>query len=665
MIFIADGVGSAFGEVCKERGRSYPKDFMTIECESREFDKVETISLSIELQHSTIGVGKERSNKKFTVTHAPSETEQLVSMNDNSITVESNLNLARPHVESPYHFEAQEQGVTRTQFVTRTPWKELSVDDISKTPSVSLGGESEGNANQNSFYKVGLLFHRDGPNRAMEEDFITKGDLLGKVGRISVGERSSTVLNLLAGLKGSKHNGYTNFERSYAVESLTEEGQNVSGGQTCNKVRMVSCLKEERKGMGISEEKKLSTVRRVRETLSSAMLAEKRKKEGLKKQMRNSEIRLIRKMRENSLKEMEWEDKEKLKKEKRESGIDSELEIVRKLRRNFTGPNDQGEIQDSARSNEKTLNLILTDDGLSGAEIGSPMRHNFTMQDDYEMSAEERNGRSAAEQGLEMVRNVRSSMTFTEEDGDVFREDEREDFVQLDYQLEPAKQEGAKLNCAEAQERARELEIIRYYRANAEFSPQKVNTSITNDDKEIAKIRDIRGSFNSENLLAERRARAASERKKAYEREKELMDVRKTRQNIVYSLSPRHSHSSDKKELSDVRELRRTRSLGSLPSFTGESIDDTRKRRTWVFGGVNILPYREVAIDVKEQCQPRNRAKYRVEGDNSHTEKGENSSRLNEAQGCKLSHKSLNEARNMSAGEKRKQEEIRSGYTIV
>ena len=151
------------------------------------------------------------------------------------------------------------------------------------------------------------------------------------------------------------------------------------------------------------------------------------------------------------------------------------------------------------------------------------------------------------------------------------------------------------------QEIDEELQMVRRSRSETVYiPPQFTDHSREEFLKEIEELRGLRER--GESFIDQRRERLALEEARRAEMDEELERVKLFRQNSVLEPEVRDiQHEIEtEEELHGVRRLRRTKSLSSLPSITGDGLDDKR-RKAWIFGGVNVLPFREVSIDIDER----------------------------------------------------------------
>lgn len=345
----------------------------------------------------------------------------------------------------------------------------------------------------------------------------------------------------------------------------------------------------------------LSSVRKMREKFASKPLTEKRKSERLQQQEKASELRLVRKMRENSLKEIEMMERENLK-AREQSIVSEEFENVRRIRSIFSEQEDDVGSQDSTEKEVKEFNSGTLDGFKVGAKNGVIAPRPLSMTTTG-LFSQERTGlnkkvtKSVTDEELDMIRNIRMNMTFEDEDTAVF-EDPNKNVIDLEHHLEMAKTFAENPDDLETCPLTASVsDWVQYYRSHAEFSSQKLDSSReAMKNNAFEEIRQIRENHASDELLAERQRRAAAEKMKASELEKELSLVRSTRKKTSYSPSSRCSNIHTDNDLEDVRKLRRTKSLGSHPAFTGENFRIEQKPKPLLFGGVNVLPYRVVAI---------------------------------------------------------------------
>lgn len=331
-------------------------------------------------------------------------------------------------------------------------------------------------------------------------------------------------------------------------------------------------------------EKNKKNVKAIMDRFSWKTAREESKSESLQREKRDSELRLIRKMRESSLKSIELEEKQKLKRDGSESEIVRELETVRRLRKDFSGPEDE---------NKNEIGKGGCSSGFwgdcSGGMVAEKIETYFASEVflstniDGDLQPQNLSGRNltsirnAMEEELEMVRRIRKSMTFEEDEENCFHDDVKEKIASAELQLEMAGQAGNLLE---------------------EFEERKTRSISHYEERVDSELRVKRPASTSDDHLAERRARRASEKERADKLQRELEDVRIARQSATFNPEAKDYQSLNERDLGAVRKLRRTKSLGSLPQFTG---DNLRERNiSWVFGGVNILPYREVAIKLEE-----------------------------------------------------------------
>ena len=376
----------------------------------------------------------------------------------------------------------------------------------------------------------------------------------------------------------------------------------IFGGGNTSKGRLFGGIKNLEFTKKQSElDAELSNVRKIREKFASKPFREKRSSERLQQQEKASELRLVRRMRENSLKEMEMMERENLKARK-QAIVSEEFENVRRIRSIFSGQECDIGKEDSMKKGAKDFNFGRLDGFKVGAvkDAITPRPLSKTATGAFSQDATELNkkvARSVTNEELDMIRNIRMNMSFEDEDIAVF-EDPNKNVVDLEHRLEMAKRLAENPDDLEACPMTASVsDWVRYYRSHAEFTPQKLDSGrevMKNDAAD--EVRQIRENYASDEVMAERRRRAASEKVKSSELEKELSSVRSTRQNMFYSPSSRSDNVHTDTDLEDVRRLRRTKSLGSHPAFTGESFGIEQKSKPLIFGGVNILPYREVAI---------------------------------------------------------------------
>ena len=475
--------------------------------------------------------------------------------------------------------------------VTSTPLvKEKTPIDRDDTPLLApdISDIAVSTANENKTHELGSF-------GSLKEEYSIVDH--GKIAE----ERSSTVSGVKLGVHSetmevstSKPTAdYEKIEKPEAkIDSELEVKKALKSHSFSSKKDFVPKSKLDVKKRKSELEAELSNVRKMRQDFANRMFKEKRSIDSLQRQEKASELRLVRKMRENSLKEIQMEEKEKLKVDKR-SEIAAELEDVRRIRKNFSGLAED-EFENYSLEGKTS---ILEANQLAGVEgdmldsviksgAVSPLQKSSDIFQHCRDTLPPIATRTVTDDELDLVRGIRSKM----------RSEDEEDVVFEDSSMESADVEQSLV--VENPLARTELDWVRYHRSHAEVSPQKLEASFANlEDRRLEEIRHIRKSCSPDELMAERRARAESEKQRLNELEKELANVRYMRQKTLCSIDLKGSNVSSGNDLEDVRELRRTKSLGSLPAFRGESTEYGQKSKTWVFGGVNILPHREVVIN--------------------------------------------------------------------
>ena len=601
MPFIADGVCDDEVERLIEK-RKLPYDEMTIECELNHSERFDTISLSVGIL-DTEGKAEEGFNTVRLI-YNPLENEKdwLFSTNINFAIIESTSSEILSQLCTHEHLVSI---ATSTPFVKRTKSSDVScvpfnlhdISDItlSKAAETKLQENTEVSANECLLIEQDKQYEEAYLNSNIPAPLVTSA----VTSRVETAVKASTpTVEVIASSELKVRKGVD-------VRPRAKEEKDIQGGSIGRKEKFVTKPQQELKTQRSLVERELSNVWKIRGKFNAKMFTEKCKAENLQRQEKDSELRLIRKMRENSLKEMEMEEKEKNRRDK-QSKITSELENVRRLRRDFSGPEDENAIYCSVREGIKSPVISEPGEDVAGnTEFGVVLPSSIHDEVFYQSQAESRpaKARSVTEEELAMVRNIRSNMTF-EEDENVFYKDSSKEIAELEYHLELAKNMASNADVAEEHvpgkdAKTKELEWIRHYRSHAEMSPHRLDINhAAEDDKGISEVRNLRAGYSPDALMAERRARSASERLKAEELERELMSIRKTRQSEIYSPESKGNKSSSESDLEEVRRLKRTRSLGSLPAFIGKSSEEKKRNKPWIFGGVNILPYREVAINI-------------------------------------------------------------------
>ncbi|XP_065069079.1 uncharacterized protein LOC135694323 isoform X2 [Rhopilema esculentum] len=293
----------------------------------------------------------------------------------------------------------------------------------------------------------------------------------------------------------------------------------------------------------------------------------------------------------------------------RRSEIDSELEMVRELRRSMSFDSESNDYDDSSTDERNSVKCKRLEEELE--MINRSMRSaSFDYSYRYESSLQQR------KHEIEMELNI-----IREKPDGVACDDIDTKYKTLVYNWghslpqEPKEDDGiVKAMKEKPSDIERELKMVRQVRESAGYTPTKSKNDKGNEvNKEIGEIRRIRAEGDFADVLEERRARCNS----VSERQAELERVRATRQRLVYSSGrpeARRPMSLTDDELGDVRRLKRTKSLGSLAELNGIGLDSTSSRRSWVFGGVNVLPYREVAIDVDAKPLKDSKSKEKKQG---------------------------------------------------
>ena len=293
----------------------------------------------------------------------------------------------------------------------------------------------------------------------------------------------------------------------------------------------------------------------------------------------------------------------------RRSEIDSELEMVRELRRSMSFDSESNDYDDSSTDERNSVKCKRLEGELE--MISQSMRSaSFDYSYRYESSLQQR--KHEIEMELNIIREKQDGVACDDIDtkyktpvdkwGQSLPVERKED----DDIVNAMKEKPSDIE--------REITMVRQVRESAGYTHTKSKYCKGNEvNKEIGEIRRIRAEGDFVDVLEERRARCNS----ASERQAELERVRATRQRLVYSSGrseARRPMSLTDGELGDVRKLRRTKSLGSLAELTGIGLDSTSSRRSWVFGGVNVLPYREVAIDVDAKPLKDSKSKEKKQG---------------------------------------------------
>ena len=421
-------------------------------------------------------------------------------------------------------------------------------------------------------------------------------------------------------------------------------------------------------------ETELSNVRKMREKFSIKCSQQKRNTDSHQTQERASELRLLRIMRGNSLKEMEIEEKENLKR-KKSSDIAAELENVRRIRASFRSPEGDDFNQYSAIEEVE----ILKAGDLSG-DVVSPSYLDPGVFRKNKEDFQQRTIRSVTDEELDMVRSMRSKLSSGDEENAVF-EDSSQEISNMEGRHEvTAMKFPEKARDVEAPfpSITSELDWIRYCRPHAECSPQKPETDTSSiDSSKIEEIRHLREGHSPGELMAERRVRAEFDKRRADELEEELTNVRSARRSLSQRPFSQSDNYSSRSDLDDVRKLKRTSSLGGIPEFTGEGPTTGRRSKAWVFGGVNILPHREVVINIDEnkgkgashrekQQGSEKYNKERIISTSNLEDDGKKRSEQNmqENQGEQVLARTDNQESVSRDGNERKRQ-IRRGYTVV
>ena len=578
-----------------------PKLETTIVCELNSPDGFDTKSVTTNISETEIKTGEIELNERVCLIYNPLNNgkERLLPYNGCSVVISSTSEENLPQSEDPKFFRAL---ITSTPFCERrgplrdndvAPFSQHDISGIALSPTGKNRLEEKADVNE-EYSSVGI-------GKEDETPFISNG-------LQSDGDKEPLQASAIIFTSEAQQTSKLKAENGKGTDvKRLSQGLSFNGNKNTATNSQLG-YKKRRSEL----ERELSNVRKVREKFSSKHSQEKRNAESYQIQGRASELRLIRKMRENSLKEMEMEEKEKLKKKKR-SDMAAELENVRKIRANFHGPEEGDDVNQSSAVDEVEILKVGDATGrrnLSGELARSGARSgafspSYLDTDAFHKNREEFNERtirSVTDEELDMVRNVRSKMSFEDEEAAVF-EASSEEISNSEGRHETTKKfpENGRDNEAPFPSISSELNWIRYCRSHVDCSPQKLDTDSSSIHRnKIEEIRHLRARNTPDELMAERRDKAAIDKRRADELEKELISIRSARRNLFQRPSSQGDNYSSKSDLDDLRKLRRTSSLGSLPEFTGEGTTTGRRSKAWVFGGVNILPHREVVINIGE-----------------------------------------------------------------
>ena len=289
--------------------------------------------------------------------------------------------------------------------------------------------------------------------------------------------------------------------------------------------------------------------------------------------------------------------------ETKQNELDRELELVRQSRLSMSldGPQDASDISEEKKAKlENELEMVR-----KSRETIDDIDADSSIEKYWEMRRVENAN------DFEIVRQSRLSVSLGNLD-DISAQNEARK-LELDIELDMVRRSRVDAASQEIddsiveavhkrnQEIDEELQMVRRSRSETVYiPPQFTDHSREEFLKEIEELRGLRER--GESFIDQRRQRLALEEARRAEMDEELERVKLFRQNSVLEPEVRDiQHEIEtEEELHGVRRLRRTKSLGSLPSITGDGLDEKR-RKAWVFGGVNVLPFREVSIDIDER----------------------------------------------------------------